>query len=97
MTIVAHFFPNATDDRLEKIAKLFDQAYAVLSANGISIPSSAPSIYPSGKHLPPEAVNDIISLAMIAVARLATEDPRVAGELPPQLVRDLRSEYIDCF
>lgn len=96
MPILTHFFPSATDDRIEKISVLLDQVYAVLSANGIAVPTLSPTIYPTDKNLDPLALDDLLRLAVIALAHLATCDPRIARELPRKLIQEIRSELVDC-
>ncbi|HSE35321.1 MAG TPA: hypothetical protein VLB83_04330 [Candidatus Paceibacterota bacterium] len=96
MPILTHFFPSATDDRIEKISVLLDQAYAALSAKGIAIPTRSSTIYPTDEKLNPQALADLLRLSVIAVAHLTACDPRIARELPRKLIQEIRSELVDC-
>ena len=100
MTITQQFFPNATDDRMTKIADHLNDAYDICIAKGYVPPVSLRTIILDnkgqyfGKY--PSAADDLSLLSVIAVAHLLTSDPRFGQVLSRKILQDIRSLIVDC-
>lgn len=100
MTITQQFFPNATDDRLTKLADCLKVAYGEFIAKGCVLPVPLQTIVLDDKGqyagTYPDVADDLSRVGLIAIAHLLTSDSRFGQVLSRKILQDIRSLVVDC-